>query len=826
MTYSNNLNHAYEFGPYRLDFSKRVLNRGDEIISLAPKATELLMMLVANAGELVEKDELLKEVWPDTFVEESNLTQNIFTLRRALGDERADPRYIETVVRRGYRFIAPVRTIGADEQQAADSEPKENASDRPVVAVLPFLNTTGDPELEYLAEGVTDNIINSLSRVSKLRVMSHNAVFRHKAQEVDPQKAGKILGAHAVLIGTLTSRPKGIVIRVELVEVLTGWQLWGELFDSNSTNLLEIQHPITRKLLTALRSRSIGGEENRMTARYTENPQAYQSYLEGRYHWSRYTKKGIEKAIGLFRHAIKLDPNYALAYAGIVDCYLRLAANYLPPEDDQIGVSIKLSNSAQNNSIDESNPRIKLRFEWDWKGAERELRRAHELRADYPTAHQWCAALSLAQRLLQEVWRSNATQPDHLRKRNALNRGIPTHIPSLELTPNEQVQVYCAIAREQIDIGNYDAACMILRSWWQLGSWRKLDGLNEYSCADLLFTAGELAGCVASTKQLPKGQKYGEALLSGSIALWEQLGSKIQAAEGRIELALCYYRQGLFDLGRSTLVSVLKDLSAEDDDLRSLALIRLASLERHAGRLQDALARLTEAIAIVELSGPWVTGRCYLEFASTYKDLAVSYELDDYFNSSKEFYTKALYQFEAVGNHRLAAIVENNLGYLLLSMGKYSNAESHLLRARRNFASFHDKIRCAQSNDSLARLYLEHRRFEEAEEVINRAVQTMEIGDEDALLAEALITKGTIYCRCGRYLEAKRALEDAHRLASRCGDMEGAGRALLVLMEEMRELLGEEERKSVGARLVELLLSSQQPSLLRRLRNCVDSIAL
>lgn len=186
-------------------------------------------------------------------------------------------------------------------------------------------------------------------------------------------------------------------------------------------------------------------------------------------------------------------------------------------------------------------------------------------------------------------------------------------------------------------------------------------------------------------------QKHGEALLSGSIALWEQLGSRTRAAEGRIELALCYYRQGVFDIGRSTLLAVLDALTPEDYDLRSLALIRLASLERHAGHLHDALAGLNEAAAIVESSGPWTRGRCNLEFASTYEDLSVSHDVEDYLIYSKAFYSKALYQFEAVGNHRLVTIVENNLGYLLLVMEEYSEAESHLLRARSGFDWLNDK---------------------------------------------------------------------------------------------------------------------------------------
>jgi len=156
-------------------------------------------------------------------------------------------------------------------------------------------------------------------------------------------------------------------------------------------------------------------------------------------------------------------------------------------------------------------------------------------------------------------------------------------------------------------------------------------------------------------------------------------------------------------------------------------------------------------------------------------------------------------------------------------MEEYSEAESHLLRARRSFDWLNDKIRCAQVDDSLARLYLAQHRVAEAELMVDRAVSTMEIGDEDALLAEALVTKGLVYCRSRRFIEGKQALQDGYRIASRCGDMQGAGRALLVLMEEMREFLEPEECTTVCERLIELLSSSEQPSILRRLRKCLKN---
>ena len=824
MTYTNNLKPScYEFGPYRLDFIKRVLSRADEIISLAPKATEILMLLVANAGELVEKDEVLKEVWPDTFVEEANLTQNIFTLRRALGDERADPRYIETVVRRGYRFVAPVRSIRGDESDAVDSEVKESAaSERPIVAVLPFLNTSGDPELEYLAEGVTDNIINNLSRVSKLRVMSRSTVFRYKSNEVDPQKIGRDLGARAVLIGKIHARPTGIVIGVELVDVPGGWQLWGESFDSNSKDLLEIQAAITRQLLGALQLRLSGDEEKRVTARYTENAQAYESYLEGRYHWSRYTKKGIEKAIRHFRKAIELDPNYALAYAGIVDCYLRLATNYLPPEDD---VSSSESEKLHQPSVgfrEESERRITLRFEWDWQGVEGELRRADELKTSYPSPHQWHFAYFTSKQLYREMF-GGRPRNQGLRGSLDANSKLASQIPSVQLTPTEEVQILCSVARDQIAIGNFEAANLILRRWSAPGKWPKLNSLNPYAAADLLITLGTLLESLAGSKKMIHGHTYAQALLNGSVALFEQLGLTSRSAEARIESARCYYKQGLFDIAREAISAVYPEVPDDQLELKTSCLCVWGAIERDSGRLKDSLMKLREA-ATFELTACSVTVRRYHELATTLKELAFSESDKRYSDEAKIHFLRVLYECEAVGHHRYVAVAENNLGFLLLSLGFHDEAERRLVRSRRLFESLADSIRGAQVNETLARLYIETRQYHLAQEAIQLAVETLELTDGEAYLAEALTTSGVVAARQQRYGDAKRSFEAAYKVAERCGDQEGAGRALLIMFEEMGDRLEQLEKTQISEKLKKLFAMTQQTALLARVEKCIAVI--
>lgn len=841
--------HCYEFGPYRLDVSQRVLTRTGEAVSLTPKATEILTLLVVNAGQLVGKDELLKQVWPDTFVEESNLTQNIFLLRRVLGDERPAPRYIETVVRRGYRFIANVRVVnGADSADLRDPRDSrstaagpgahasnaDDASAPQTVAVLPFVNATGNQDIEYLADGLTENLVNNLSRVSTLRVMSRSAVFRYKAKkEVDPRAIGRELGVGVVLVGKLTARVEGLAIGVELVEVTTGWQLWGDSFDCQLNDILGLQDRITRQLLTAFKLKLTGDEEKRITARYTENGEAYQSYLEARYHWSKYTRQGIEKAILHFRHAIELDPNYALAYAGIIDCYLRLATNYLPPEADlrpleelpssdaneQDPRDLASRNEAASSSVDKTSANVKLRFEWDWKAAERELVRASELKTDYPAAHQWYAAYRMAKKVFQNsqtCYQDRGLEPDEK---------LPRQILSGEPTPAEQLQVLCAVAREQIAITNYKAAELMLAPWYSERNWPDVYSMTTHAAADLLFTLGTLLGCIAGTRQMPKGQKRAEAFLSGSIALFAHVGSKNRAVEALAELARCYYRQGLFDLARETFSTALSELPSDQVELKSLCLVFLGAVERDSGRLMDSLTILKEAKRL-QIPGRLGTGRCELELATTLKELAASEGNQTYNNEASLSYLNALRECEAIGNHRLAAVVENNLGFLLLSMGLPEQSELHLVRARRCFEAISDRVRRAQVNETLTRLYIATNRYSFAKQMIEDSLETLEMTDAEAILSEALTTSGIVASRLGHSNEAQKKFDEAYKVAERCGDREGARRALISEFEEMGAQLTFDELCQMSGKLRRLLAVTEPSPLAQRVENTIAQIAL
>ena len=393
------------------------------------------------------------------------------------------------------------------------------------------------------------------------------------------------------------------------------------------------------------------------------------------------------------------------------------------------------------------------------------------------------------------------------------------------LTMGERVRAYCTIAREKLEIGDYEAGCSLLKPWWRMGEWPRQEGLDEETAAELLLAAGMLNDSVVRAKQIVGGHRLGEALLNGAIALFEHLGQKTRATEGRIELGRSYYHQGLFDLAQATLSSCLVVLSDKDCELKAVALIRLAIVERHSSRLREALDLLNEAGPLANAASRWTQGRYHTELANTLTDLGAAENRKAYCDRALGHYEEALLQFEHIGNLRYAAAVENNRGYLLLSLKRFVEAQVHLKRARELFGGFGDGVGCAQVDETLAQLYLASQQYELAERSIKLAIDTLETSGEDALLAGALSTQGLILCRLGRRYEAKPSLERAQRIAARCGDQEGAGRPLLILIEEMCDQLGDDERREIGAQANQLLASSQQASTRERLRNCLDRIA-
>ncbi len=561
--------------------------------------------------------------------------------------------------------------------------------------------------------------------------------------------------------------------------------------------------------------------------RYMAKAEAHQVYLKARYCWSKHTTNGLKEAIVYFWQAIDLEPNYALAYAGIVDCYLRLATNYLPPTDALPKSAAAMRTQASDEILPETTASVKIRCDWDREIAKREYKRADELKLDYPAIHQWRAAYRFSLDFYNQTLMKTERASDSITigsQRSPSDLTLP-RFESASLTPTEEVQVFCVIAREQMDAGNYDATCAVLERWWTMGEWPKIDGLNSPLSADLLFTVGTLAGFVASARQVPRGQKHAEELLNGAIGLFEHLGSRTLSAEARIELALCYQREGMLDLARTTLQAALEALSNEEYEIRRFALLRLAAVEWQAGRLHVSLERLKETDELVELASPSNNGRYHHYWGTILQTLETAETRGESLNLALEHYLQAIDQYEAIGNHRFAAIAENNHGYLLVTLQRLDEAEMHFVRARKLFAAFDDKRRCAQVDDSLAHLHLAAARFELAEQAAGQSVKTLEMGGLDGFLAESLTTQGLVLCKLGRHREAKRILDRAHQIADRCGDSESACSALLTIIEEMGASLDEDESIELAAQLDRFLASSQKASTIERIRKCRELVS-
>jgi DNA-binding winged helix-turn-helix (wHTH) protein/TolB-like protein/tetratricopeptide (TPR) repeat protein len=480
---SRQIRHFYEFGPFRVDATERRLLRDGQPIPLTPKAFDTLLTLVRQSGHLLTKDELLRTVWSDTCVEESNLTHYISALRRALGD--GGNGYVETVPRVGYRFAPGVREIWdegegvvvenhtsyrvvvKEEQREEEQETREPADaqntqvDRlksalPRRRVAAFLVTAaallllavvfvwtkstkdesgGEPKLafssiavlpfktigegdEHLGLGMADTLIAKLSHVRQIDVRPLSAVHTFTSLGQDSIAAGRALGVDAVLDGR-TQRAEGrIRVIVELRRVRDGAVLWTETFDEKSADIFPLQDQIAARLTRSMPAALTSEEQRQLVKRHTTNPEAYEAYLLGRFSWNKRTKAGFAQSVKHFRRAIRLDQGYALAYAGLADCYV-LGVDPLPIEEHTRRIKETAGRALElDDTLAEAHASLAYysgAVEWEWQDAEKGFKRAIELNSNYATAHHWyayhLAAMGRLEEALAEIRRARELDP-------------------------------------------------------------------------------------------------------------------------------------------------------------------------------------------------------------------------------------------------------------------------------------------------------------------------------------------------------------------------------------------------------------------------------
>jgi TolB-like protein/Flp pilus assembly protein TadD len=315
----------FQFGEFRLEVVERRLTHRGEVIHLSPKALDVLVLLLRHAGHLVTKDDLLSRVWPDASVEEGILTVHISALRKALGDDTRSSGYIETVPRSGYRFVAPVRREQDDRDglplHAGEASVAQEGRAKPIdsLAVLAFADLSPQKNQEYFCDGLADELINALTRIRGLRVMSRTSSFQFKGASGDVREIGKRLGVRAVLEGSVRKSGERLRVTARITDVESGFTLSSEQYDRSIAEVLEIQADIARRVVQALEVRLSDSESRVLEKRVTADPRAYDLYLQGRglFHQVRY--ETLVKARDRFLEAINVDPSFALAHSSLAD---------------------------------------------------------------------------------------------------------------------------------------------------------------------------------------------------------------------------------------------------------------------------------------------------------------------------------------------------------------------------------------------------------------------------------------------------------------------------------------------------------------------------
>ncbi len=404
-----------EFGNFVLDVGRRSLSmRGGRTLPLRPLVFETLHYLIRHRGVVLSKEEIMRGVWGHAFVEENNLNQHISTLRRLLGDSRGEPRYIATLPRRGYCFIADV-----------DSEPATLAETLvQTIAVLPFQSLSSTKRETVLEMGMADAVIMRLSSLSDTIVRPLAAVRRYANSSEDPRQIGGELAVDAVLSGSIERADRQIRVAVQLLHCSTGKQLWADRFDEPWIDVFAVQDKISQRVAAAITPHLSAATRSALTHRPTENLDAYELYLRGRYHGCKVSPEGIKQALDFYRQAVELDPNFVLAHVGLADIWRMLPiARDVPPRDvfprAKQAISQALRIDPQCVEAHTVSGFIGLWYDWNWDESERALQTAISLNPGHPEARLGYAHLlshlSRHDEALQQIQHARMLDPLSLR---------------------------------------------------------------------------------------------------------------------------------------------------------------------------------------------------------------------------------------------------------------------------------------------------------------------------------------------------------------------------------------------------------------------------
>jgi TolB-like protein/Flp pilus assembly protein TadD len=371
------MSRLYGFGPYRFDPRARVLHRGAEDTALPPKAAETLLALLRTPGEVVEKDELLKNVWSDTVVGEGSLTRTISILRKALGSTGDGGPYIATVSKRGYRFIAPVTSL--EEQPLRSGEP------RLMLAVLPFANPAGGREEDFFSDGLTEEMITRLSRLNpaRLGVIARTSAMRFKGSDKSIRQIGMELGVAFLMAGSVRRAGGRVRIASQLIQVSDESAVWAQSYERTLEDIWKLQSEVARAIAREVQVKLSPGQERVLAEAGEVSPEAYEAYLRGRFFLNKRTEEGMRRSIDHYRQAIRQQPGYAAAHAGVADAYTMLACRGMVPARETLGLAKRAAEKALelDGELGEAHgslAHVRLHL-WEWEGLDEQFRRALDL---------------------------------------------------------------------------------------------------------------------------------------------------------------------------------------------------------------------------------------------------------------------------------------------------------------------------------------------------------------------------------------------------------------------------------------------------------------
>jgi TolB-like protein/Flp pilus assembly protein TadD len=394
---------AYEFGPFRVDLVKRLLYRNGDLVSLTPKALDTLAALLEHDGDVLLKEELIGRVWPDTVVEEGSLNRNISTLRKALGESPTDHRYIVTVPGRGYRFVGEVHRV-------RDESPRDDRGSIGSLAVLPFLNLTGDPDQEYVSDGLTEALITDLAQIRALHVVSRTSIMRYKNTRESLPAIARELGVEGIVEGSLMREGRRVRITVQLIEAKSDRHLWARTYEGELGEMLDLQSAVARAILREIRAALTPAEEARLSLVRVVGSAAYEAYLRGRHYWNQRTFESLRRSEAWLEQAIAMDSRYAQAHVALAQTYLVMldygmdAPRVLAPK------AMRAVERAIvfGDDLGEAHGALalsRLICEWDFAEAERQFRQALELNPGDSTSRQWYGVLLMYQRRFEDSLR-------------------------------------------------------------------------------------------------------------------------------------------------------------------------------------------------------------------------------------------------------------------------------------------------------------------------------------------------------------------------------------------------------------------------------------